>query len=35
VRIPDKKFTVIVLANRSEAKPDELANAIADLYLFQ
>jgi CubicO group peptidase (beta-lactamase class C family) len=35
LRIPDKNFTVIVLANRSEAKPDELANAIADLYLFQ
>jgi CubicO group peptidase (beta-lactamase class C family) len=35
LRIPEKKFTVIVLANRSEAKPDELANAIADLYLFE
>ena len=33
LRIPERKFTVIVLANRSEAKPDELANAIADLYL--
>lgn len=33
LRIPEKKFTVIVLANRSEAKPGELANAIADLYL--
>jgi CubicO group peptidase (beta-lactamase class C family) len=33
LRIPEKKFTVIVLSNRSEAKPDELANAIADLYL--
>jgi CubicO group peptidase (beta-lactamase class C family) len=33
--IPEKKFTVIVLANRSEAKPDALADAIADLYLFQ
>jgi CubicO group peptidase (beta-lactamase class C family) len=33
LRIPEKKFTVIVLANRSEAKPEELANAIADLYL--
>jgi CubicO group peptidase (beta-lactamase class C family) len=35
LRIPEKKFTVIVLANRSESKPDSLADAIADLYLFQ
>jgi CubicO group peptidase (beta-lactamase class C family) len=35
VRIPEKKFTVIVLANRNEAEPDALANAVADLYLFQ
>jgi CubicO group peptidase (beta-lactamase class C family) len=33
LRIPEKQFTVIVLSNRSESKPDELANAIADLYL--
>jgi CubicO group peptidase (beta-lactamase class C family) len=34
LRIPDKKFTVIVLANRSESKPEEIANAIAALYLL-
>ena len=33
LRIPEKKFTVIVLANRSESKAEELANAIANLYL--
>ena len=33
LRIPEKKFTVIVLANRSESKPDEIANAISDIYL--
>lgn len=33
LRIPDKKFTVVVLSNSSEAKPGELVNAIADLYL--
>jgi CubicO group peptidase (beta-lactamase class C family) len=33
LRIPERKFTVIVLSNRSEAKPEEQANAIADLYL--
>jgi CubicO group peptidase (beta-lactamase class C family) len=34
LRIPEKKFTVIVLANRSEAKPVSLADAIAELILF-
>jgi CubicO group peptidase (beta-lactamase class C family) len=33
LRIPEKKFTVIVLCNRGESKPDQLANAIADIYL--
>jgi CubicO group peptidase (beta-lactamase class C family) len=33
LRIPEKKFTVIVLANRSEARPQEIAEAIAGIYL--
>jgi CubicO group peptidase (beta-lactamase class C family) len=35
LRIPEKKFTVIVLVNRNQAKPDKLAEAIADMYLFE
>ena len=35
LRIPEKKFTVIVLANRSEAKPVEIADAIASMILFE
>ena len=34
-RFPDKRFTVIVLANRASAKPEELADRVADLYLFE
>jgi CubicO group peptidase (beta-lactamase class C family) len=33
LRIPEKKFTVIVLCNRGEAKPDKLADAVAELVL--
>jgi CubicO group peptidase (beta-lactamase class C family) len=33
-RFPDKKFTVIILANRPDAKLDELPHKIADLVLF-
>jgi CubicO group peptidase (beta-lactamase class C family) len=33
LRIPDRKFTVIVLANRNEAKPAEIADSIADMIL--
>ena len=33
LRIPDRKFTVIVLANRNEAKPAEIADRIAELLL--
>ncbi|HTS27045.1 MAG TPA: serine hydrolase domain-containing protein [Bryobacteraceae bacterium] len=33
-RIPEKRFTVIVLVNRANARPEELADRIADLYLF-
>ncbi|HTS63275.1 MAG TPA: serine hydrolase domain-containing protein [Candidatus Acidoferrales bacterium] len=33
LRIPDRKFTVIVLANRGEARPDQLADSVADVYL--
>ena len=33
LRIPDRKFTVIVLANRNEAKPAEIADRIAELFL--
>jgi CubicO group peptidase (beta-lactamase class C family) len=33
LRIPERKFTVIVLANRNEAKPAEIADRIAELYL--
>jgi CubicO group peptidase (beta-lactamase class C family) len=33
-RFPEKKFTVIILANRADAKLDELPRQIADLVLF-
>ena len=33
MRIPEKRFTVIVLVNRNNAKPEEIADRIADLYL--
>jgi|SRR5579863_4817813 len=32
LRIPERKFTVIVLANRNEAKPAEIADRIAEMY---
>ncbi len=34
-RFPEKKFTVIILANRADAKVDELPHQIADLVLFK
>jgi len=33
-RYPDDRFTVIVLTNRSVAKTDELAERLADMFLF-
>lgn len=33
-RFPEKKFTVIILTNRADAKLDELPHKIADLVLF-
>ena len=33
-RFPDKKFSVIILANRADAKLEELPHKIADLVLF-
>jgi CubicO group peptidase (beta-lactamase class C family) len=33
LRIPEKKFTVIVLVNRSEGNPTALADAVAELVL--
>jgi len=33
-RFPEKRFTVIILANRADAKLDELPHKIADLVLF-
>lgn len=35
VRYPEKKFTVIILANRADAKLEELPHRIADLILFE
>jgi CubicO group peptidase (beta-lactamase class C family) len=32
-RFPDDKLSIIVLANRADAKPEELALKVADLYL--
>src|SRR5579862_7370549 len=34
LRVPDRKFTAIVLVNRNEGKPGEIAQRIVDLYLF-
>jgi CubicO group peptidase (beta-lactamase class C family) len=34
IRFPEKRFSAIVLINRSNAKPEEIADRIADLYLF-
>lgn len=33
-RIPEKQFSVIILANRADAKLEDLANRIADIVLF-
>ena len=33
-RLPEKKFTVIILANRADAKLEELPHQIADVVLF-
>ena len=35
LRFPDQRFTVICLANRSDADPSGLANAVADRYLTE
>ncbi len=32
-RLPDRKLSVIVLANRNEAKPGEIADHIVDLFM--
>ncbi len=32
-RFPDEKLTIIVLANRVDINPEELALKVADLYL--
>jgi CubicO group peptidase (beta-lactamase class C family) len=34
VRFPEKKFTVIILANRTDARLEALPQQIADLVLF-
>jgi hypothetical protein len=34
LRLPEKKFTVIILCNRADAHPGEMAHKIADMYLF-
>lgn len=33
-RFPDRKFTVIILTNRNDAKISDIPHKIADLYLF-
>jgi CubicO group peptidase (beta-lactamase class C family) len=33
-RFPEKKFTLVILTNRNEAKISELPHKITDLYLF-
>lgn len=33
LRVPDRQFTVIVLINRAQAKPEEIADRIAEIYL--
>jgi len=33
LRVPDREFTVIVLINRTQAEPEEIANRIAEIYL--
>jgi CubicO group peptidase (beta-lactamase class C family) len=33
LRVPDREFTVIVLINRTQAKPEEIADRIGELYL--
>ena len=32
-RFPDDKLTIIVLANRTDINPEEMALKVADLYL--
>jgi CubicO group peptidase (beta-lactamase class C family) len=34
LRVPEKRFSTIVLTNRTNANPDEIAGKIAELYLF-
>jgi CubicO group peptidase (beta-lactamase class C family) len=34
LRIPEKHFSVVLLANRADAKLEDLANRIADVVLF-
>jgi len=33
LRVPDREFTVIVLINRTQAKPEEIADRIVEIYL--
>jgi len=33
VRVPDKEFTVIVLMNRSQVEPKEIADKLVEMYL--
>ena len=33
LRVPDREFTVIVLINRAQAKPEEIADRIGEMYL--
>jgi CubicO group peptidase (beta-lactamase class C family) len=33
LRVPDREFTAIVLINRTQAKPEEIADRIVELYL--
>lgn len=33
LRVPDKEFSVIVLINRAQAKPEEIADRIVEIYL--
>lgn len=35
VRIPEEHFSVIILANRADAKLEDLANRVADIVLFE
>jgi hypothetical protein len=34
-RFPDDQLTIIILANRADTNPEELALKVADLYLVK